>query len=626
MSMQHILKINTGDRFVKNHKLYEICYLDKEKLRYANFASGSMHIIDITDFEQSVMNGEIQHQAISITRPHHNLSLSTSEIKVYLDYLEVNNISNSNKKLQIAIDEVKKLNPSIKLISPATLHRYRKRFRDNFSLYSAFDINSQGNSSFRFSFETERIIHETVIEFATRKENFKPYDAWVVIRNKLLQIDPDAKIPCQRTIGRRFKKIDPFIILKSKKGSNSANKRFLAAGQSITSPILMGLVEMDTQLIDCILVNKNGDLIGRPYLTVIMDVFSRAIVGWNLSMFPACSTNTLLALKDMITRPNRGLMGGIPSIIVPDNGCEFNNDAVMNFCFSFGITKKESQPYKPNNKPHIERFFLTLNSQIIHYLPGTTFSSPSVRGDYDSMNYAKIVFPTLKSIIHDWIENQYHLQQHTSFDPPFNVWREVSKVTPPIFVSDLEAEIKCRTVYLRRINKGQVNICGLRYKSHTLATLETIFDKKIEVHVNTHDLSKVYIRDPRNNNNFIQADSNMPNVTKDLSLYEWEESKKILSEKYNLNPERIQQEEIVLLGRVNFLNLIQDLSNKSKKVRAVKNDLPKLIQKLEKQCQIVSEDNKSHSLNLNENQDINDHSNLIDAIDEYTYQEVNFDE
>lgn len=621
--MQNILKFNIGDRFTKNHKIYEICYIDKETLRYANFASGSMHNIKLIDFERLILLGEIQHQSLCTTNTHHNLSLSIDEIKIYLDYLEINNISNSQQKLKTAIDTVKELNPFITLISPSTLHRYRKKFRDNFHSYSAFDVKMQGNFSNRFSLETEIIINRVVAEFATKQEDFKPFDAWVVIRNELLRIDSDAIIPCERTIRRRFEKIDPYTILKSKKGVDSANKQFIAAGHSIHSPLLLSLVEMDTQLIDCILVDGNNNIIGRPFLTAIIDVYSRAIVGWYLSMFPACATNTLQALKDMITRPNRGLMGGIPSMIVPDNGSEFSNSAIMNFCYSFGVTKRESQPGSPNNKPHIERFFQTLNSQVIHYLSGTTFSSAIIKGNYDSESNAKIQISDLQSIIHDWIENQYHIQVHTSFYPPLNVWNEAVKVTPPIFVNELEAEVKCRTVYLRRINKGQVNIYGLRYKSHALATLDFIINKKVEVHVNTYDLSKVYIRDPFNKNNFIQADSNMPNVTKDLSLYEWEESKKILHEKYQLNPERIQQEELVFLARFNFLNRIQEIANKSKKVRAIKNDLPKMIHKLEKKYDMISNETKDVSENYYHRENTPPPTN---DFEEYSYFEVNFND
>jgi putative transposase len=69
------------------------------------------------------------------------------------------------------------------------------------------------------------------------------------------------------------------------------------------------------------------------------------------------ATKTLLTLKNMLMRPHLGKTGGLPTVIIPDNGCEFNNNALANFCNNFNITKSESQPYSPNNKAHIESFF-----------------------------------------------------------------------------------------------------------------------------------------------------------------------------------------------------------------------------------------------------------------------------
>ena len=108
------------------------------------------------------------------------------------------------------------------------------------------------------------------------------------------------------------------------------------------------------------------------------------------------ATKTLLVLKNMLMRPHRGLIGGLPTVVIPDNGCEFNNNALANFCNSFNITKSESQPYSPNNKAHIESFFKSLNESIIHKLKGTTYSSPLHRGDYDSIGNACYTLDTLE--------------------------------------------------------------------------------------------------------------------------------------------------------------------------------------------------------------------------------------
>ena len=48
--MQTNFKINIGDRFTRQNKIYEICHIDHAEIRYANFVSGSMHFIDALNF------------------------------------------------------------------------------------------------------------------------------------------------------------------------------------------------------------------------------------------------------------------------------------------------------------------------------------------------------------------------------------------------------------------------------------------------------------------------------------------------------------------------------------------------------------------------------------------------
>lgn len=40
----------------------------------------------------------------------------------------------------------------------------------------------------------------------------------------------------------------------------------------------------------------------------------------------------MCVIRDMITRPQRGLPGGVPSQIIPDNGVEFKNNSFARLC------------------------------------------------------------------------------------------------------------------------------------------------------------------------------------------------------------------------------------------------------------------------------------------------------
>lgn len=628
--MKNKLSISIGDRIKYKDEFYEICYIEKDVIRYSNFINGNMYFITKDDLIQKILNGDVKLTNLSVPQFHKNKALTIEEIFKYLNYVFSREIPCSIKHLKFAIKNITQENPNLREISASTLAKYIKIYRDNSNSFHGFYQDTGGNKSLRFPIEVERIINEVIFSFIKERESFSPSDAYVIIKERIRSLNTNSKIPSERTIYRRFQRIDPYIVAKNKNGSKEANRKFKASGQSLISYGLLAIVEIDTHEIDCIIIDQNGNVLGRPQLCIAIDVYTRSIVGWHLCMLPASATKTLLVLKNMLIRPHRGLTGGLPTVIIPDNGCEFNNNALANFCNSFNITKSESQPYSPNNKAHIESFFKSLNENLIHKLRGTTYSSPLHRGDYDSVGNACYTLDTLRDLVNDWIENIYHKRVHSSTQQrPETMWKESIKVFPILTIPELEIERKCRTVFRYKINKGQINLKGLRYKSHALATLNSHFKEKVTIYVDQLDLSTIYVQDPFNKNNLIQADSIHPDATKDLTLAEWQEAKEIIREKYKCDPNEIKNEELLHLARLNFLQKIQTLNRKNKRFRQTKNDLPIMIKQLEDRLKLTSlNDEKADVRSSNIHNDVPHltYDNLPSDLTDFFYEEINFDE
>ncbi|MDJ0459685.1 transposase family protein [Arthrobacter sp. NQ7] len=133
--------------------------------------------------------------------------------------------------------------------------------------------------------------------------------------------------------------------------------------------------------------------IGRPHLTVAIDVYSRCIIGMVVSLEApsAVSVGLCLAHAGTDKRPwleSLGIetpwpMSGKPRQLYLDNASEFKSEALRRGCEQHGI----QLAYRPPGRPHyggiVERLIGTAMQQI-HELPGTTFSNPSERGRYDS--------------------------------------------------------------------------------------------------------------------------------------------------------------------------------------------------------------------------------------------------
>lgn len=629
--MKNKLSINIGDRITYKDEFYEICYIEQDVIRYSNFINGNMYFITKDDLIQKILNGDVRLTNLSIPQFHKNKALTIEEIFKYLNYVFSKQIPCSNRHLKIAIKNIIKENHDLREISASTLAKYIKIYRDKSNSLHGFYQEKGGNKSLRFSIEVEKIINEVIFSFIKKRESFSPNDAYVIIKERIRSLNTNSKIPSERTIYRRFKRIDPYIVVKNKNGSKEANRKFKASGQSLISSGLLAIVEIDTHEIDCIIIDKNGNVIGRPQLCIALDVYTRSVVGWYLCMLPPSATKTLLTLKNMLMRPYIGKTGGLPTVIIPDNGCEFNNNALANFCNSFNITKSESQPYSPNNKAHVESFFKSLNESIIHKLRGTTYSSPLHRGDYDSVGNACYTLDTLRDLVNEWIENIYHKRVHSGTQQrPEKMWDDASKILPPLTIPKLEVERKCRTVFRYKISKGQINLKGLRYKSHALATLNSHFKEKVTIYIDQLDLSTIYVQDPFNKNNLIQADSIYPDATKDLTLAEWLEAKEIIREKYNCDPNEIKNEDLLHLARLNFLQKIQTLNRKNKRFRQAKNDLPQMIKQQEDRLKLTSlNDEKADVRSSNIHIDDVPHltyDNLPSNLADFFYEEINLDE
>src|SRR5690625_6528229 len=88
-------------------------------------------------------------------------------------------------------------------------------------------------------------------------------------------------------------------------------------------------------------------------------------------------------------------MSGKPQMLYVDNAAEFKSEALVRGCAQHGITLD----YRPVGRPHyggiVERVIGTA-MEAIHELPGTTFSNPTQRGEYDSEKMAALTLTELE--------------------------------------------------------------------------------------------------------------------------------------------------------------------------------------------------------------------------------------
>ncbi|MGH9960297.1 MAG: Mu transposase C-terminal domain-containing protein, partial [Pyrinomonadaceae bacterium] len=184
----------------------------------------------------------------------------------------------------------------------------------------------------------------------------------------------------------------------------------------------LAVVQIDHTKFDIILVDDIHRLcIGRTWVTVVIDVFSRMVVGIYISLDPPNSMSVGLCIAHAILPKEQWLarLGlstswpcwGVMQRIHSDNAREFRGK-LQRACKEYSIDLEWRPVKTPHYGAHIERLLGTFNQEI-HALPGTTFSSTTERGEYDSEGQAVMTMAEFEKWIVTYITGVYHQREHS---------------------------------------------------------------------------------------------------------------------------------------------------------------------------------------------------------------------
>lgn len=186
--------------------------------------------------------------------------------------------------------------------------------------------------------------------------------------------------------------------------------------------------------------------IGRPWLFVAICVFTKIILGYYLSFQRPSYLSVMQCLLHSI-RPKTYVKelypeivhswdaSGLPEVIVVDNAKQYYSASFDEACLQLGIITQYAPVKTPYYKPSIERMFGSLNTMLLHQLPGTTFSNVSEKWDYDPKKHALISMSSLNRVIHNWIVDVYHHSHHRGIDDvPARRW-EIGTKKPLVLKS-----------------------------------------------------------------------------------------------------------------------------------------------------------------------------------------------
>ena len=168
--------------------------------------------------------------------------------------------------------------------------------------------------------------------------------------------------------------------------------------------------------------------IAKPWLTIVIDDYSRAIAGYFLGFDPPSSKRTALALRQAIWRKGHPhwQMCGIPEVLYTDNGSDFKSKHIEQVAVDLKIQLVFSTPGRPQGRGRIERFFRTVNEMFLCELDG--FGKTRRRKPNLSIEQFEELFRT-------FFLGTYHRQPSTAARAaPSAPWEERSNRTPDLFL------------------------------------------------------------------------------------------------------------------------------------------------------------------------------------------------
>ena len=339
------------------------------------------------------------------------------------------------------------------------------------------------------------------------------------------------KVPHENSIRRRIQKISEYERTASRVGPRTADQKFDAKVGSIPhAKVPLSLVQIDHTQLDIMLVDEaERKPFKRPWITVLIDVFSRVVLGFYISFDPPGAYAVGRAIAHAVLRKEKFLKSiGLEDVTWPcwgkmatlfcDNGKDFRGTMLKESCANYLITLKWRPPRKPEFGGHIERLMGTIAEELKD-LAGTTKVSKEMRAKFKPEKTAAMTLSEFERWFTLWVAQVYNKRPHRGIGGqlPIEKWREgingnsehpgIGK--PQLILDEDKLRLDLLPQYKRTIQRTGVHILKFKYFSGVLRKWIGAVDEKARGKVkpqrqfvfkmNPHDISEILFLDPSDN-------------------------------------------------------------------------------------------------------------------------------
>jgi putative transposase len=291
-------------------------------------------------------------------------------------------------------------------------------------------------------------------------------------------------VPSYATVAAIVRRLDPALMTLAHEGTKRYQERFdLICRREADGP--NAIWQADHTQLD-LWVRDERDRPVKPWLTVILDDYSRAVAGYRLVFAPPTTLHTALTLRDAI-RPKpdpHWHVCGIPETFYTDHGSDFTSRHLEQVAADLKMVLAFSLVGQPRGRGRIERFFQTVSQLCLCALPG--YAPPGTPPPATILSHDE-----LDEQLHRFMVADYHHRVHSETGMAPQARWEAGGFLPRLPASAEQLDLLLLTVAkARRVHPDGIHFQGLRYLDLTLAAY---VGETVTIRYDPRDLAEIRV-------------------------------------------------------------------------------------------------------------------------------------
>ena len=309
-----------------------------------------------------------------------------------------------------------------KEVAPRTLRRWNGRYREAEEAYRCGFLGllpqteRRANATCKIPEATKALMQKFISEDYEASKQKSKFASWISLRLACERQGTTA--PSYRTFCLAIGHRPPYDRALKRQGSRAAYayesfQWYLEPTTPRHGDRPFEIAHIDHTQLDVELVcSETGHNLGRPWMTLVTDAFSRRILATYVTFDPPSYRSCMMVLRESVRRHAR-----LPQIVVVDYGGEFESVYFETLLARYECTKKTRPPAAARFGSVCERIFGMATTRFVHNLRGNTQITRCVRQvtpAVDPKNLAVWTLPELCQRLTEFVYEVYDTLDHPS--------------------------------------------------------------------------------------------------------------------------------------------------------------------------------------------------------------------